>query len=185
MKARPTSIPDCVLIELPAFHDDRGTFVKNFHEEQFRSFGLETNFPEEFYTRSLRGVLRGFHFTIPPIDQVKLVTCIQGAILDVVIDLRRHSPTYREHLKFELDADEPRSLYIGKGLGHAFYVRSSESVLAYRVSTLYNPKYDAGIRWDSAGIDWPSDCPIVSGRDKALPTLSEFSSPFRFQRQNA
>jgi len=177
-----TSISDCFVVELPAYLDERGSFVKSFHDRSFRQFGLETNFPESFYTRSRQGVLRGFHFTTPPIDQVKLVTCLQGDLLDVVVDLRQGSPTFGRHVRFELSADNPISLYIGRGLGHAFYVRSKESILLYQVSTMYNPSFDSGIRWDSVGVEWPTKNPIVSDRDKALPAFSNFSSPFELER---
>lgn len=174
----PTSIDGCVCVNLHPVDDKRGSFVKNYQEKEFREAGLETWFPEEFYSRSVEGVLRGIHFTVPPIDQVKVVTCVWGRVLDAVIDLRKDSPTFGKHLLFELSADKPMSLYIGRGLGHAFFVPSGEALLIYRVSTSYRAKYDAGIRWDSAGINWPTKNPIVSDRDRGLPPLSEFSSPF-------
>ena len=167
-----------MVVTLKAFNDGRGSFVKNFQEAEFREAGLEAQFPEEFYTRSVEGVLRGIHFTVPPIDQVKVVTCVCGAVLDAVVDLRRDSPTFGQHLLFELSGERPMSLYIGRGLGHAFYVPSGEALLLYRVSTSYQAEFDAGIRWDSAGIDWPTASPMLSDRDKRLPALSEFSSPF-------
>lgn len=175
-----TSIDDCVVIELSSYEDKRGSFVKNYQEEEFKKLGLETNFPEEFYTRSVKGVLRGIHFTVPPIDQVKVVTCLHGSVFDAVMDLRKGSPTFGKHLVFELTSDRPASLYIGKGLGHAFYVPSGEALLLYRVSTPYTTAYDSGIRWDSAGISWPTTNPIVSDRDNALPRLEDFFSPFEF-----
>jgi dTDP-4-dehydrorhamnose 3,5-epimerase len=179
-KVSSTLIRDCYLIELSSFQDQRGAFVKNYQEPEFRKLGLETDFPEEFYTRSVEGVLRGIHFTVPPIDQVKQVTCVHGTVIDAVIDLRIGSPTFGKHQLFELSGERPSSLYIGKGIGHAFYVPHGEAVLLYRVSTLYCPEFDKGIRWDSAGIPWPLSNPLVSDRDKGLPDLSSFESPFRY-----
>lgn len=180
MYLRETPIADCAVIELPAHLDNRGIFVKNYHENQFLRLGLETQFPEEFYTKSSKGVLRGIHFTVPPIDQIKLVTCIHGTVIDAVIDLRKGSPTYGNHLLFELRADHPVAIYIGRGLGHGFYVPSDEAILLYRVSTLYAAEYDRGIHWASAGIDWPIKNPLVSDRDSKLPALSDFLSPFEY-----
>jgi dTDP-4-dehydrorhamnose 3,5-epimerase len=175
-----TPIPGCAVIELPTYSDARGIFVKNYQDEQFRSLGLSTHFPEEFYTRSVEGVLRGIHFVTPPIDQVKVVSCIHGKVVDAIIDLRRGSPTFGKHLLFELSAERPSLIYIGKGIGHGFYVPSGEAILLYRVSTMYSPKHDCGIRWNSAGIKWPVENPIVSSRDRDLPTFEKFYSPFEF-----
>jgi len=143
--------------------------------------GLETNWPEEFYSRSVEGVLRGLHLLTPPHHQSKIVTCVQGVVLDVIVDLRVGSPAFGKHFLFELSAERANMIYVGKGVAHGFYVPSGEAILHYRVSTMYSAPHDKCIRWDSAGIPWPTVSPFVSARDAALPPLQEFSSPFPFQ----
>jgi dTDP-4-dehydrorhamnose 3,5-epimerase len=182
MRVTETAIPGCVEIELPAYLDQRGSFVKNFHEGQFRALGLKTHFPEEFYSRSVSGVLRGLHFMAPPHDQIKIVTCLHGAVLDAVLDLRRGSPTFGKHVLIELSAERASMVYISKGMAHGFYVPSGEAILLYRVSVVHSPEHDAGIRWDSAGIPWPTKSPLLSARDTELPKFGAFESPFEFER---
>jgi len=180
MRLNETSIPGCFELVPPAFRDNRGSFVKHFHRDQFEALGLETCFPEEFYTRSSARVLRGLHCMVPPFDQVKVVTCVFGSVLDAVVDLRRGSPTYGKYILTALDAERCNMLYIGKGMAHGFYVPTGEAVLLYRVSTMHSPLHDKGIRWDSAGIPWQVSDPVVSSRDMALPTLQDFECPFEF-----
>ena len=177
MRLIETDISGCLEIQPLVHHDLRGSFVKNFHQEQFAALGLETYFPEEFYSKSLAGVLRGMHFVAPPRDQVKLVTCVYGQVLDAVVDLRWGSPTFGQHYLTELSADRGNMLYIDKGMAHGFYVPRGEAILLYRVSTMYSAAHDKGIRWDSAGIAWPTKSPIVSDRDAALPSFDAFETP--------
>jgi dTDP-4-dehydrorhamnose 3,5-epimerase len=182
MRVIETAISGCLEIEPDAYRDRRGSFVKHFHERQFQELGLETNFPEAFYSKSVAGVLRGLHVMAPPHDQVKVVTCVSGSVLDAVLDLRWGSPTFGAHVLIELNADRCNMVYIEKGMAHGFYVPSGEAVLLYRVSTMYSAQHDRGIRWDSAGIPWPNATPIVSARDAALPTFDAFETPFEFER---
>ena len=180
MRVIETAIPGCFELEPVIHRDHRGSFVKHFHERQFQALGLETYFPEEFFSRSVGGVLRGMHFMAPPFDQVKIVTCVHGRVLDAVVDLRIGSPTFGQHVMVELDDERCNMIYIDKGMAHGFYVPSGEAVLLYRVSSMHSTQHDMGIRWDSAGIPWPVTKPVVSGRDEALPAMSRFESPFEF-----
>jgi dTDP-4-dehydrorhamnose 3,5-epimerase len=177
-----SAIPGCLEIEPPVNRDQRGSFVKNFHQGQFQACGLKTHFPEEFYSRSVAGVLRGLHFMAPPHDQTKIVTCVYGSVLDAVLDLRRGSPTFGEHVLFDLSADRGNMVYMEKGLAHGFYVPCGEAVLLYRVSTMYSAPHDKGIHWNSAGIPWPAATPNISARDAALPAFATFDTPFEFER---
>jgi len=160
--------------------DARGTFVKTFHEATFAELGLRTRFTEQFYTTSMRGVLRGLHFQSPPYDHAKLVYCTAGRVLDVGVDLRRGSPTYGQHLKVELSAETGNMVYLPPGIAHGFLTIADSATLVYNVTSMYEPIADTGIRWDSAGIEWPVDTPQVSERDSRLPTLGAFDSPFDF-----
>lgn len=180
VEIRETAIPGCYELVPPRLEDERGVFVKTFHRDVFAASGLETDFREQFYTTSRRGVLRGLHFQIPPADHVKLVHCICGEVFDAVVDLRVGSPTYGQHLTFTLSAEKANLLYIPKGLAHGFHVTSSLAVMCYAVSSIHSPAHDAGIRWDSAGIPWPDANPIMSKRDEGFEELSTFASPFRY-----
>lgn len=180
MEIEETLIPGCFNLRPRKFVDQRGSFVKSYHEDEFRRAGLCTTFPEAFYSKSCGGVVRGLHFMLPPVDQFKVVYCVHGRALDVILDLRRGSPTYGKHTTIVLDEMCGNIAYLSPGLAHGFCVEGSEAILAYRVSTVHSPAHDAGIRWDSAGIDWPVSAPILSDRDRLLPTLADFVSPFLY-----
>ncbi len=178
MRKNKTTIPGCFELEPPIFGDSRGKLVKTFHRDIFFNLGLETNFSEEYYSVSSKNVLRGLHFQIPPHDHIKCVTCLSGKIFDVVVDLRKDSPTYKQYFSLELDADKGNMLYIPKGLAHGFYVLSNTAIFLNRTTTVYNAESEAGIKWDSCGIEWSVKNPILSNKDKQLITLDHFESPF-------
>lgn len=178
---KPGKLAGCLELQLRVFEDARGRFVKVFHEEAFRAQGLETGFVEEYYSRSHRDVVRGLHFQLPPQDHVKLVYCVHGAVMDVVLDLRVGSPTYGEYATFELSADRANSLYIPRGMAHGFCALSDDAIMVYKVSSVYSAAHDAGVLWDSLDILWPTSAPIVSARDQSFPALADFVSPFRYE----
>ena len=182
MKIIESKIPGCYEILNKVNNDIRGTFIKTFHSPTFKKFGLETIFKEEYYSSSFKNVVRGLHFQLPPYDHVKLVYCVSGIVKDVVVDLRMGSPTYGEHMGIELSAKKGNMLYIPKGIAHGFCRLSKTSILVYKTSTVYYPKKDTGIKWDSAGISWPNKTMIISERDKSFLTLKEFNSPFKFEK---
>jgi dTDP-4-dehydrorhamnose 3,5-epimerase len=157
--------------------DPRGTFVKFVHERIFSEHGLPTRFAEQYYSVSSQNVLRGLHLQVPPHHHDKLVTCIAGEVFDVVVDLRK-GRGYGRHQSFDLDGARGDSIFVPAGCAHGFYVRSATAIVLYNVGTVHAPLHDTGIRWDSAGIAWPSAAPVVSDRDAALAPLAEFSSPF-------
>ena len=160
--------------------DERGRFVKTFHFDAFNQRGLATGFREQYYSVSRRGVLRGMHFQTPPHDHAKLVTCLRGRVLDAALDLRRGSPTCGMHHLLELDAKKGNMAYLPPGLAHGFLALSETALVLYNVTSVYAPESDAGLRWDSVGIDWPLAEPVLSPRDKDLPHLDNFQSPFTY-----
>jgi dTDP-4-dehydrorhamnose 3,5-epimerase len=184
MQIRETTIPGCFEITPHLFMDERGSFVKTFHHDVFQQHGLETEWREEYYSVSRKGVLRGMHFQTPPSDHAKLVYCTAGRVLDAVLDLRIGSPTYHRHLLIELDAETARMLYLPKGVAHAFYTLSESATMMYKVSTVYAPTCDTGILWNSAGIPWPDSHPVVSKRDSTLPALSDIADDLFRYRSN-
>ena len=177
---RPSKLVGCYELQPTVFEDARGCFVKVFHEQAFAAQGLETGFAEEYYSVSLKNVLRGMHFQLPPMDHVKMVYCVEGEVLDAVVDLRVGSPTYGCFELFELSSAKANSLYIPKGLAHGFCVRSALAIMVYKVSTVYSPAHDAGVLWDSMEIPWPISEPVISARDATFPRLNEFLSPFSY-----
>lgn len=181
LHVRKLSIPGCFEMKTDVFKDERGTFVKTFHQDVFDKHGLATDFAEEYYSYSIKGVLRGFHFQLPPDDHIKLVNCVSGTIMDVVIDLRKGSPTYKQHAVFELSGEKGNALYLEKGIAHAFYVMSDFAIVLYKVTTVYAPENDSGILWNSTGIPWPDTNPRVSDRDRSFSALGEFNTPFIYE----
>jgi len=178
MRIEDLSIPGLKKIQLKHLRDARGGFVKNFHEPSFREAGILHEIREEFYSVSARGVVRGMHFQIPPHDHTKLVFCVQGKVIDVVVDLRRTSPAYGRHHAEILNGESPCALFIPRGLAHGFQSLDEGSMVFYSVSTVHHAPADAGIRWDSFGFDWPEPVTSVSDRDQAHPPLTGWESPF-------
>lgn len=161
--------------------DHRGRFVKPYHSDQFREAGIGFDIAEEYYSVSKKNVLRGLHFQLPPMATIKVVTCLSGAIYDVVVDLRTDSPTFGKHFSIELTEEKGNVLYIPEGLAHGFCALSDESLVLYICSRVYSQEHDSGIRWDSAGIRWPVPDPLVSEKDRGLIPFGEFNSPFRLK----
>lgn len=178
MRILPTALAGCFLIAPEFRRDDRGYFVKTFHEEVFREHGLATEFREEYYSASQRGVVRGLHFQTPPHQHAKLVYCVRGAVFDAAVDLRAGSPTEGRHLSVELSADNGSMLYLAPGVAHGFCALTNDALMMYKVTSVYAPAHDAGILWNSAGIDWPVEAPRLSARDQQFPALAQFASPF-------
>lgn len=177
---KSTLINGCYEIQ-PKIHDDfRGRFVKLFNDSYFKKFNLNEKFSELYYSKSNKGVLRGMHFQKPPFDHVKLVTCTHGEVLDVVLDIRKNSPTFGKSISFILSGDHGNIAYLEKGLAHGFYVKSEEATLIYSVSTIYSNENDCGIHWNSFNFNWPTSQPIISDRDANFLNFSEFDSPFSY-----
>jgi dTDP-4-dehydrorhamnose 3,5-epimerase len=181
LEIKETVIPGCRELFPFIFKDKRGTFVKTFSAEAFAGQGLENRFVEEFYSSSVKGVLRGLHFQTPPLDLAKLVYCLYGSVYDVVVDLRVGSPAYGKYDVFDLEADRGNMLYLPPGLAHGFYVKSERAILVYQTTSAYSPQHDSGIRWDSLDIPWPDREPLVSERDAGLVALADFKSPFIYK----
>lgn len=178
MEFRQSKIPGCYEIQADVFRDSRGVFVKTFREDVCAPFGVRMSLAEQYFSVSKRGVIRGLHFQVPPLDQNKLVTCVSGRVFDVVVDLRRGSPTFGSFETFGLDAEKGSVLFVPRGLAHGFQALSDGATLYYQVSSLYSPEHDRGVRWNSAGVPWPIDNPVLSERDRQFPAMSEFQSPF-------
>lgn len=171
-----TAMTEPKLIDVFQSHDERGCFIKPYSGQPALGGGLEVH--EICYSRSRKNVLRGMHFQTPPHACAKLVRAARGAIRDVVVDLRRDSPRYGACSEFILREDTPTALYVPVGFAHGFLSLEEDSLVLYCTTAGYDRDSDAGIRWDSIGVAWGVESPILSERDRALPPLNEFISPF-------
>lgn len=173
-----TDIPGCYAVSPESHDDSRGSLTKTFVASALADAGVAVGpFREQFHTCSGRGVLRGMHVQAPPADGDKLVVCVFGEALDVVVDLRVDSPGYRRVTSFELRA-RGDSLLVPAGVAHGFYVTSDECIMAYSTTYEYAAESDGGVHWASIGFDWPDENPVVSTRDERLPRLADYGSPF-------
>ncbi len=173
-----TPLSGCYRLKPRAFIDDRGSFIKLFHEPFLEESGFNGKFEESYYSVSGKGVLRGLHFQTPPHAHIKLVTCVSGRILDVVVDLRKNSETYKKVFALEINSENPELVYVPEGFAHGFYTFSKEAVFISFNSKRYSPESDAGIRWDSIEFNWPDSYPVISDKDANLPGIDVFDSPF-------
>jgi dTDP-4-dehydrorhamnose 3,5-epimerase len=168
MRFTPATLPGLVIVDIAAMRDDRGYFARTFCAEEFESAGLPTSFPQcNTSFNSTRGTLRGLHWQADPYPEGKLVRCTRGAILDVAVDLRAESPTYRCWFGVELTAPNARALYIPPGFAHGFQTLADESEVFYQMTETYRHELARGVCWNDPafGIDWPIADPILSPRD--------------------
>jgi dTDP-4-dehydrorhamnose 3,5-epimerase len=162
--------------------DHRGTFSKLFHSNTFKDHlqqaGIDFVIHEVLHSTSAKKVLRGLHFQSAPQSTAKLVACLSGEVFDAVVDLRPKSPTYLKTFTTRLSGNGNTMIFIPEGLAHGFYAYEDNSTILYMTSGVFSPKHDAGIHWNSAGIEWPDPNPIISDRDQNLVPLKEFENPF-------
>jgi dTDP-4-dehydrorhamnose 3,5-epimerase len=165
--------------------DDRGWFSETFHDRRLRDLGIACAFVQDNQSKSARkGTLRGFHFQGPPAAQAKLVSVLHGRILDVVVDVRRGSPTLGRYVSVELSSDHSAQLFVPAGFAHAFVTLEDDVSVLYKVSDYYAAACEGGVRWNDPdiGFPWPfeSAALITSARDDRLPLLKDFQSPFAY-----
>jgi dTDP-4-dehydrorhamnose 3,5-epimerase len=177
-----TNIPDVFIIEPKVFGDDRGYFFESFNQKEFEENIGKIDFIQDNESKSSKGVLRGLHFQRPPYTQSKLLRCIEGEVLDVVVDLRQDSPTYKQSLSVVLSGEHKKQIFVPKGFAHGFLVLSETATIAYKVDQYYAPDYDSGIAWDDEeiNVDWGVAVEDVqlSGKDKNLKPLADIENPF-------
>jgi dTDP-4-dehydrorhamnose 3,5-epimerase len=171
-----TRIDGLVLIEPDVFPDSRGFFSETFRANEYAKLGIDRDFVQDNHSRSQQNAIRAFHFQLDP-GQAKLVRAVRGTVWDVAIDLRRDSPTYRQHEAFELSDENHRQLFVPIGFAHGFCVLSEVADVTYKVSSYYDGATERGIAFDDPelGVEWPVKEPLVSDRDRANPRLSEIA----------
>ncbi len=180
----PAEIPGCFEFKYGPFSDPRGKFVKLF-TESLVNVGMNQEFKirEVYYSLSRKNVLRGMHFQLPPHEHGKIVSCIAGRALDVVLDIRQNSPTYHHVISFNLDSNSGQSIFIPRGCAHGFLALEDNTILSYMVETEYNSHSDCGILWSSINFVWPFHSPVLSKRDQMHIGVKEFQTPFWYKER--
>ncbi len=176
MKISKTQLEDAYIIELEEFSDERGFFARAFCEDEFKAAGIDPRCAQSnICLNRARGTIRGMHLQLPPRAEAKLVRCMRGAVLDVIIDLRPDSPTYLEHLAVELSDTNRLSLFVPPLFAHGYQTLEDGTELYYQMSEVYAPGFERGIRYDdrSVAVRWPLEPTLVSTKDRGWP---EFTS---------
>lgn len=183
MKVTELSIPGVKLIEPTYFEDYRGYYCETYSKRAFHEIGIDDEFVQDNHFLSMeRGTIRGIHFQNAPYAQTKLIRCTRGSLLDVAVDLRKGSATYKKWVSIVLSAENRRQIYIPKGFGHVCMALQDMTEGQYKVDALYEPEYDRAIAWDDPeiGIEWPDIKAIVSPKDKQAPFLTKSDVNFQY-----
>ena len=177
-----TTLDGLVVLKPTIFKDNRGYFMESYNQKNINKLVGNVNFVQDNESESSRGVLRGLHFQKPPYAQAKLVRCLKGSVLDVVLDLRKDSKTYGKFETILLTEENKKQLFIPKGFAHGFVVLSETAIFSYKVDNYYNPDSESGVLWNdlALNIDWKINKKeiIVSEKDKSLPTFNNTINPF-------
>lgn len=178
MRFIQTPIEGLMVFEPTLFTDERGKFVKTYNDDFFRAHGLDITIKESYYSLSAKDVIRGMHFQTPPHDHIKIVYVPNGKIIDVVLDIRKGSPSYGTFFDIELSSENGKILIIPKGLAHGFKSIDDNTNVTYMQTSCYAPENDFGIHYNSFGYDWGVSEPKLSERDASFVFLDSFESPF-------
>lgn len=184
MQIRKTDIPGLLIIEPKIFHDTRGYFYESYNELIFSENGMDMKFVQDNESRSGRDVIRGLHYQLAPHAQSKLIRVLEGAILDVAVDLRKNSPTYKKWSGIEITAENKLQLLVPKGFAHGFRVTSETATVLYKCDEFYHPASERSILFSDTilGIDWEIDPEraVVSEKDKSAPVFAGADNNFIF-----
>ena len=183
MKIINTDIKDVIIIEPKVFGDKRGWFTETYSKEKFKDLGVDIDFIQDNHSfSSEKGTLRGLHFQLNPKSQSKLVRCTRGSMLDIVVDLRFGSPTYKKWIAVELTEENKKQLLVPKGFAHGFVTLTEGVEVEYKVDEYYSPENDRSIRYDDPeiGIDWEVTNPILSDKDLNAPLLKDSDVNFNY-----
>ena len=186
MELIETPIPDLYVIKNRLFADDRGYFTEAYNRQTFKKAGLKFDFCQDNRSKSSYGVVRGLHFQLNPKSQTKLVSCIQGKVYDVAVDIRQGSPTFGQWYGVELSEENNLQFLIPQGFAHGFSVLSETAVFTYKCDNFYAPELEGGISYDdpALGIDWhlPADAIIKSEKDSKHPLLKDLKTNFIYNK---
>lgn len=173
-------LPGLLVLKPKVFQDARGYFFESYNEEVLSRFGIQAHFVQDNQSLSQKNAVRGLHFQRPPHAQDKWVRVIKGKVLDVVVDIRKESPTFGKHFSIELSEENFLTMFIPKGFAHGFATLEDQTIFTYKCSDVYHPETEGGILWNdpNLAISWGISAPILSEKDKLHPTLSQIESPF-------
>ena len=163
-----TPLKGAYIIELEPFTDDRGWFARTFCKEEFLAIGHDQEFVQFNHSATRKkGSVRGMHYQLPPFTEIKLIRCIRGRVYDVIIDIRRHSPTFLQFFPVELSEENLRSVYIPQGFAHGFQTLEDNTHLIYHHTAFYTPGFEGGIRYNdpALGITWPLPVSVITEKD--------------------
>jgi dTDP-4-dehydrorhamnose 3,5-epimerase len=180
MEISNTPLEGLKIVQPKVWGDARGYFFESYSVAAFEAAGLPTDFLQDNQSKSSKNILRGLHFQSPPFAQGKLVRVITGAVLDVVVDIRKASPTYGQHFKIELNEENKTMLWVPPGFAHGFLTLAEDTIFVYKVTGLYNKESEGGLLWNdpALGIDWGVRDPLLSDKDKVQPSWADFRSDF-------
>ncbi len=181
MKIDKTEFRDLLIISPDVYSDTRGLFFEPFNEARFRiDTGLNLTFVQDNESVSKKNVIRGLHFQVPPKAQAKLIRVVSGSVLDVVVDLRKFEPTYGQHYKILISAENKKQLFVPEGFAHGFLVLEENTVFSYKCSNYYSKDLDSALSWNdpSFAIDWGIQNPILSAKDRDALKFADFETPF-------
>ena len=181
MKITKTKLDGVVIIEPDVFGDNRGFFMESWSKKKMEEAGLFYDFVQDNHSKStVKGTLRGIHFQKGDKAQAKLVRCVKGIVFDVAVDLRKNSPTFKQWVGVELNAENKKQLLIPRGFGHGFVTLTDDVEFLYKADNYYAPEADAGIRWNDPdiGVEWGVENPILSEKDKTNPFLKDCKELF-------
>lgn len=176
-----TELDGVLIIEPKVFGDNRGWFMETYSRRDFENAGITAEFVQDNRSfSSKKGIIRGLHFQRNPMCQAKLLTCLKGEILDVAVDLRKDSPTYKKWFSVKLTAENKKQIFIPKGFAHGFLTLTDDVEIMYKCDELYSPECDGGIRFDDPeiGVEWGVENPILSEKDKNAPYLKDIKLDF-------
>ena len=180
MKLIHTEIPDLVVIQPDVYPDERGYFFESYQAEKFKEMGISTRFVQDNESMSVKNVLRGLHFQLPPFAQAKLVRVARGSAQDVAVDLRKGSPTFGRWYSVVLSAKDKTMMFIPEGFAHGFLTLEDNTIFQYKCSNYYSKESEASIIWNDPTLDiaWMNEGPLVSGKDMGGMLFSDFITPF-------
>lgn len=176
MLFQETKLPGAFVIELQKHEDERGFFARSWCQKEFEAHGLNPRMVQcNVSFNKVKGTLRGMHYQVPPSAEVKLVRCTRGAIYDVIIDLRRESATYKQHVSEVLSSNNYKALFIPEGFAHGFQTLEDNSEVFYQMSAFYSLEHQRGLRYNDPafGINWPLAATVISDRDRSYQDFTE------------
>jgi dTDP-4-dehydrorhamnose 3,5-epimerase len=180
LKITTTPIDGLLVIEPQIFKDSRGYFFESYNQDKMKEAGIVLSFVQDNQSLSQKGAVRGLHFQAAPFEQGKLVRVVAGSVRDVVVDIRKNSPTYGQHFSIDLSAENQLMFWIPPGFAHGFETLENNTIFLYKCTNMYDKNSEGGLLWNdpAIGIKWQTTDAIVSEKDQILPLLKDFVSPF-------